>query len=376
MGSCKRDFSSESKERLTRLIWYPLPKIYPRVKQMLSHKGYCHWLRTAIEVFCLWNCCALASIFCVFLPTSIMDTCAADVLRRIFSYACRTPRSFVNVALVCRRWNQIAWTTDAYLCVEQRSNGWHQLTSRFPRIVGLQILSQYRGEEPIPLPECPHLCDLDLQDGSSFPLSSFTSLRRLHLPRRVSGLPRDFATLQLPLLEELWLNSGSEALGDRAPQETPLILSTSLTGLSVVLYSGPPSHLYRLSQLTNLCWLNLSQARRISHTDLAIITRSLGKKLQSLNITSTSTLKLSWLLSLPQLRSLDLSKLSITNNDLRVLKSLVHLKALSLHQCSAITDEGVAQLTSLKKLQHLDVRATLSTKALERLFPRTMIVFQ
>lgn len=305
-----------------------------------------------------------------------MERLPSDVLHHIFSFACRLPEQFRTVALVCRRWNGLAWSCPAYLIISCRSKLQSdvELHARFPRVLGLclEAAPQFTFLGSSSLTQQLQALDLvraNLKSISMLPLGTCSSLRRLQLPLRVGHLPPSIlsqgessssihqmssSSPLLPSLRELWLNGAAEL------QKLPsLVLCSSLTGLNVSLFSGPTSSLHALSSLTHLKWLNISRAYNLSEADLAIITRSM-RELQCLDISGCSGVrKLTWLPTLMHLRVLKMRHLNITDTDLRALKALSRLTHLDLQSCLHITDNGLLlQLAAIKSLREIDVRGT------------------
>ncbi len=62
------------------------------------------------------------------------------------------------------------------------------------------------------------------------------------------------------------------------------------------------------------------------------------------------------LVSLPQLRILNLSSVSLTNTGMQALRPLVHLTHLDLSYCNRITDLGVKHLRQLPNLANLNLQ--------------------
>jgi hypothetical protein len=166
----------------------------------------------------------------------------------------------------------------------------------------------------------------------------------------------------MPELQELWLNAACEVA------ELPL-MSVSLTGLNVSLFSGAQSTLRALSALTNLRWLNLSRAFSATSAELAIIVAPL-QTLVSLDVSGCKRLTaLGWLSSVPRLQILNISALGIGDRELRPLKSLQRLVQLRMQACDRATDAGILPLKDIKCLQLLDVRGCRVSSNLREHFP-------
>ena len=114
------------------------------------------------------------------------------------------------------------------------------------------------------------------------------------------------------------------------------------------------------SQFAEAAFQALAELKQIGGVLVHFDDRKPDRPVIAVDFTNHPNFQEAWLKHLaafPQLSTLGLAEIPLTDAGMRYLKTLTELETLTLTG-TKITDEGLAELLKLKKLRHLDVRGT------------------